>query len=59
MAEKSPKLQPIRHRNVLTPARFQVGFELQNPRDSMGSSDFWEFAQWCADRIFVSEAGIA
>lgn len=59
MAEKSPRLHPIRHRNVLTPARFQVGLELQNPRDNTGSSLFWDFAQWCANRIVVSEAGIA
>ncbi|KAF6826121.1 hypothetical protein CPLU01_09853 [Colletotrichum plurivorum] len=36
IAEKSPKVQPTRHRNVLTPARFQVGREAQKSQDSTG-----------------------
>jgi hypothetical protein len=32
MAEKSPAVQPTRHRRVLTPARFHVALELQKLR---------------------------
>ncbi|KAF6798789.1 hypothetical protein CSOJ01_12630 [Colletotrichum sojae] len=36
MAEKSPRVQPTRHRNVLTAARFHVGREAQKSQDSTG-----------------------
>ncbi|CAH0030217.1 unnamed protein product [Clonostachys rhizophaga] len=35
MAEKSPAVQPTRHRRVLTPARFHVALELQKSRLSV------------------------
>ncbi|CAH0056330.1 unnamed protein product [Clonostachys solani] len=35
MAEKSPTVQPTRHRRVLTPARFHVALELQKSRLSV------------------------
>lgn len=33
MAEKSPRVQPMRHRRVLTPARRHVDLDVQKPRD--------------------------
>lgn len=36
MAEKSPRVQPTRHRNVLTPARFHVGRDAQKSQDNTG-----------------------
>lgn len=43
MAEKSPKVQPARQRNVLTEARFHVGLELQKAADvAERGAEFWQ-----------------
>ena len=38
IAERSPAVQPTRHRSVLIPARFQTGVELQNCAEDSDSA---------------------
>lgn len=44
MDEKSPRVQPNRHRNVFTPARLQTAFDSQNcDENTEGGSVFLSF----------------